>query len=45
MLDGGPPTSFSDPPSAKDLVTAETIEVSFDNLLLGHAYGIAWTWA
>jgi len=45
VLDGGLPTSFADPPSAKDLVTAETMEVTFDNLLLGHAYGIAWTWA
>ena len=45
VLDGGLPTSFADPPSADDLVTEETVEVAFDNLLLGHTYGVAWTWA
>ena len=45
VLDGVLPTSFADPPASGDLVAAETVQATFDDLLLGHAYGIAWTWS
>ena len=45
VLDGVLPTSFADPPDSDELVTTETVRATFDDLLLGHAYGIAWTWA
>lgn len=45
ILDGVLPTSFADPPAAEELITDETVEAGFDDPLLGHAYGIAWTWA
>ena len=45
ILDGVLPTSFADPPVTDELVSAETAEATFNDLLLGHAYGIAWTWA
>ncbi len=44
VLNGTLPTTISDP-SSGDLVTTETIDVAFDDLQLGHAYGIAWSWA
>jgi hypothetical protein len=39
------PTSFADPPVTDELVSGETVEARFNDLVLGHAYGIAWTWA
>lgn len=45
IMGGVLPTSFADPPVTGKLATGATVEASFDDLLLGHAYGIAWTWA
>jgi hypothetical protein len=45
ILDGVLPTSFADPPATDELVSDETVEAAFDDPLLGHAYGISWTWA
>jgi hypothetical protein len=45
VLDGVLPTSFADPPVTDELVSGETVEARFNDLVLGHAYGIAWTWA
>lgn len=45
VLDGVLPTSFADPPVTEELAPDETVEAAFDDPLLGHAYGIAWTWA
>jgi len=45
ILDGVLPTSFADPPVAQDLVPDEVAEARFNDLVIGHAYGIAWTWA
>jgi hypothetical protein len=45
VLDGALPTSFADPPVADRLSGGETVEAAFDDPLLGHAYGIPWTWA
>jgi hypothetical protein len=45
ILDGVLPTSFADPPVAQDLVPDEMAEARFNDLVIGHAYGIAWTWA
>jgi hypothetical protein len=45
VLDGVLPTSFADPPVTDELVSVEIAEATFNDLVLGHAYGIAWTWA
>ena len=44
VLDGTLPTAIGDPSSGQPL-TDDTAEVTFDDLLLGHAYGVAWTWS
>ena len=44
VLNGTLPTGMGDP-SSGELVTTDTIDVTFDDLQLGHAYGIAWSWA
>lgn len=45
VLNGSVPTSMGDRPGDEDLVEGDPLSVSFDDLLQGHAYGIAWTWA
>lgn len=45
VIEGALPTGLGDPPPAEDLFADEELEVGFDDLLLGHAYGVAWTWA
>ncbi len=45
IMNGVLPTSFRDPPAAEALATGETVEAAFHDLLIGHAYGIAWRWA
>lgn len=44
VLNGTLPTAIGDP-SPDQMITTESVDVEFDDLLLGHAYGIAWTWA
>lgn len=44
VLNGTLPTNMADP-SSGELVTTDTVDVAFDALQLGHAYGIAWSWA
>lgn len=45
VLDGVLPTSFADPPGPGELAPEETVEAAFEDPLMGHAYGVAWTWA
>lgn len=45
VVDGMLPTSMADPPLDDMLVSDDEVEVAFDDLMLGHAYGVAWTWA
>lgn len=44
VLNGTLPTALADP-SPDQMITTDSYDVEFDDLLLGHAYGIAWTWA
>ena len=44
VLNGMLPTAIADP-LPDQMITTDEVDVEFDDLLIGHAYGIAWTWA
>ena len=44
VLNGTLPTAIADP-SPDQMITTDNVDVEFDDLLLGHAYGIVRTWA